>query len=793
MAFDPIATAGRPLSGIRVLDLTRGMPGAVASMVWADYGAEVIRVEQSGGGILRRTGGHSIWNRGKRSLVADLDDATQRALVQQLAAGADVVLEDHRPGKVATWGLDHDTVRGANHDVIHCSISAYGQQGSRRDRVATDAAVMAHLGVMNEWAGHREGPIFLAHPAVDYSTALLASTGVLSLLLARVKTGHGNRLDVSLMDGSLALYTMNWSSPNFARSINSKKSDGTLNYGNKRLLLRLFECKGGDLIQVHTGAAGAFDRCMDVLGLGAEVTKQQGAVQMSSFLTERDMEIIEAKVPGIFLTRTRDEWLELFWSNQIAALPVHQPGEVLDDAQVRHAGIVASVQDPALGAIEMVGPTVLLSASPGGIASPAPVLDEDGADIRADGWRSPGLGEVNGKAPLDAPLAGVKILEFASFFAAPYSDRLLSDLGAEVLKIEGLDGDPMRPLADTFEGGNRGKRSIAANMKDPRAVEVVRALVADADVVQHNLRPGAAERMGIDDASMRAIRSDLVYHYAPGYGSTGPKSLLQSFAPLLSGFVGVFANGAGLGNRPHGVFGNEDYYNGLLGSTACLLGLVHRERTGVGQFVESPQLHSSVFTTSEFYKSGGGIRSVIPRMGPELYGWAAGYRIYQTLDGWICVSCTHDDEVVRLVGAVVPEEDRAAFGADALTIAASESGALAQALEYRFVERQRDEWVEVLRAAGVPVEAVTEEPWLSEDMFHDPELASIGAVKPIDHPLAGKADVVGDVIRPAVNGAARRGRAPRHGEHTREVLRSVGRSESEIEALIADGVFTAAD
>src|SRR5215207_3352586 len=162
-----VESAGGPLRDVRVLDLTRGMPGALTTMVLADYGAEVVMVENPAGAPLRRSHGHSIWNRGKRSVAADIHHTAGQRLVQDLARGADIVVEDHRPGDLASKGLGYDDVVAINPDLVYCSITGYGQDGSRRDRLGFDAAVAAHLGIMNEWGGTREGPIFLGHPGID--------------------------------------------------------------------------------------------------------------------------------------------------------------------------------------------------------------------------------------------------------------------------------------------------------------------------------------------------------------------------------------------------------------------------------------------------------------------------------------------------------------------------------------------------------------------------------------------------------------------------------------------------
>jgi crotonobetainyl-CoA:carnitine CoA-transferase CaiB-like acyl-CoA transferase len=785
--------AAGPLSGVRVLDLTRGMPGALTTMVLADYGAEVVMVENPAGAPLRRTHGHSIWNRGKRSVAADIHHADGRRVVQDLARSADIVVEDHRPGDLATRSLAYEDVAAGNPDVVYCSITGYGQDGSRRDRLGFDAAVAAHLGIMNEWGGTREGPIFLGHPGIDYSTAFIALISTLAGLRARVVSGDGEHMDVSLLDGALAMYTMNWWMERKAGSIDEKTSTGDLRFGHKRLLLRMFECEGDELIQVHTGAAGAFDRAMEVFGLGDEVSKMEGAVQMSSLLTDRDLEILSTRLPDIMRSRPRREWLEALWANQVAARPVGRPGEALDDDQVRHAGIVATLDDPDLGRIEVVGPTVLMADSPGAISGPAPGLDADGDELRATGWRSEGLAPATEPRSLRFPLEGVRIADFGTFFAAPYASRLLSDLGADVVKVEGIDGDPMRPLPEMFNGANHGKLGVAANLKHPAAAKFARDLIASADIVQHNLRPGAAERLGIDAVSARALRPDLIYHYAPGYGSSGPKSMLQSFAPLLSGFVGTFRIGAGEGNRPHGTFGNEDYYNGLLGGCAALLALVHRERTGRGQYVESPQLHSSLFTTSEYYKRDGRYESVIPRLDSQLYGWGAGYRIYQCLDAWICVTCVRDEQVAALVKVVVPDDEAANLSPDDLTATAPSIGPAAELLGDHFVEALAEDWVERLAAAGVPAEAVCDTSWMSGELWEDEEMKRTGHVEWVDHPDHGPVRAIAQFFHPLRHSTPPRERTPLHGEHTTVVLESLGYSPDEIDDLLAQGAMRAAE
>ena len=786
-------TVPGPLAGVRVLDLTRGMPGALTTMYLADYGAEVVMVEPPSGAALRRTHGHSVWNRGKRSLVVDLDADAGRALVGDLAAGADVVVEDHRPGRLAARSLGYEDVARADADVVYCSISAYGQTGSRRDRLGYDAAVAAHLGIMVEWGGHREGPIFLGHPSICYATAFLAVIGTLAALRARLAGGGGDHLDVSLLDGALALYPMNWWSERHAASMDEKSASGNIRFGHKRLLLRMYECSDGELIQVHTGAAGAFDRAMEVFGLGGEVSKMQGAVQMASLLTDRDLEILETRMPDIMRTKSRQEWLELLWANQVAALPVGRPGEALDDDQVRYAGIVAALDDPDLGPIEVVGPSIVLSATPGAIGGPAPTLDADGPAFGSVAGASAGLEPARHRRSLATPLDGIRIVEFSTFFAAPYGDRLLSGLGAEVIKVEGLDGDPMRPLPEIFEGANWGKRGIAANLKHPEAATLVRRLDRHGRrrPAQPSPRRGRAARHRCRDRARRPSRRHLptrsrIRLVGPEVDRSraSPRCCPASSASSPSVLARATGRTARSATRTTTTDWSVPARACWPSSTASAPAVVSTSRAPSC----TPRSSRRPSTTS----ATGRYESVIPRLDHELYGWTAGYRIYQCLDAWICVTCVNDEQLAALAEAVLPDS-AARPSAGELTATAPSVGPLAELLEYHFVEATVDDWVERLARVGVPAEAVRETSWMASELFHDEEMVRTRRIAAVDHPVYGPVRVIDRLVRPTRHETPVRGRAPLVGEDTVEVLTAIGYSPDEIDDLLRRAAIAAVE
>jgi crotonobetainyl-CoA:carnitine CoA-transferase CaiB-like acyl-CoA transferase len=767
-----------PLDGVRVLDLTKGMPGAVTTMLLADHGAEVVSVARPGPPS-RLDEACRTWNRGKASIVLDLDLDDDRAVARRLAAEADVVVEAMRPLFLESVGLGAEAVRASNPDVVYCRIRAFADLGDGAvDPSGYAALAAARYGVMAESGGQRDGPIFPGHPAIEYGTALVAGIGILAALRARIVTGEGDLVDVSMADGVLAQMGMNWSSERGLSFIASKSRTGALDMGHLRMLLRRYTCADGRLVQVHTGAAGAFGRAMELFGLADDISNVDAAVETSTLLTDHDLDVLGERLPEIFHTRPADEWLHACWTHEVACLPVQPPGVVFDDEQIRFAGIMRHLEDPHLGSVDVVGPVISLSASPGHVRGPAPERDADGARLRGAGWAAQGLPARDTPNTLEHPLDGIRIVELSIWFASPYGNRLLADLGADVVKVETLHGDTIRPLPDPCEGANRGKRSLAVDLKTEDGSAILDRLLASADVVQHNMRPGAAERLGIDVATLRGTHPDVVYAYAPGYGSRGPKSRLQSFAPLLSGFVGLMHLSAGEGNGPHTGFGNEDYYNGLLSATSILLALVHRERTGRAQYVESPQLHSSVLVTSEWYRRDGELCSTLPTLDHDQTGWGPFYRLYQCLEGWLCVAAVRDAEADALLATVLPD------GVD------REAPDVAERLTDALFGDTAAAWTERLRSAGVPCEVVREDSWLRA-VLHDDRFVAAGRVNEIEHPLHGRARVIGQLFHLDSHPGIRRGRSPLLGEHTDELLVELGYSADDRATLFDSGVVAA--
>jgi crotonobetainyl-CoA:carnitine CoA-transferase CaiB-like acyl-CoA transferase len=773
-----------PLAGLRVVDCSTGTAGPRATGLLADYGADVIWVEPPGGDRLREQLAvpYSVFNRGKRSIEIDLKSEAGRDQLRQMLAGADVFVVSWRPGVAERLGLDWDSLHSEFPALVVTSITGFGPDGPYRDLPGHESLVHAVVGTTAEQAGHRPAPIYEGLPFAAVGASYLALIGMLSALHRRGQDGHGRHVETSLLDGALAYLAMQWGDSD------DEALTPQITPGAKRLVARTFRCADDEYIGVHTAAVGAFGRLIHVLGLQDRIPVAADGTDMRIPLTPDESRIVMEEIPDIFLTEPRAVWLEKLLKADVCAIPALKPGEVFDEPQALFNEMVVEVDDPVLGRLQQVGPPAKLRSCPSVPLSPAPRAGQHTQEVLDELGSVTGPPAPSGPARDDVPvLDGVKVLDVGAYYAGPYSARLLADLGADVIKLETTLGDQLRGIARPFRSAQAGKRGIAVNLKDPELAPALRALVTWADVVGHNMRPGAAERLGLGYEQVTEIDPSTVYLYAPGWGSNGPDARRQSFAPMLSGYVGASHEVAGQYNDPLFPQGNEDPGNGLLGAVGILMGLVSRQRTGKGEYVENSQLNATMSHMAHVVRrvEDGEVLGAL-RLDPLQTGVSALDRLYETADGWIAVALL--DEQAPGLGSVTGV-DVAGDPRFATPAARRENDLeLYWALSEAFAGRPSAEWVDALRAVGIG--AVVPAVENTNRSFHrDPENHRTGRVVEVVHPKQGVVRELAHLVR--VSGATRAEHrlAPELGEHNDEVLLGLGYTAEQIAGLAARGAI----
>ena len=382
---------------------------------------------------------------------------------------------------------------------------------------------------------------------------------------------------------------------------------------------------------------------------------------------------------------------------------------------------------------------------------------------------------------MTAPLDGIRVVDLTSYIAGSYGAMMLADLGADVIKVEAIEGDSFRELPG-FYGWNRGKRSLAVNVKDPDGRAIVHRLAINADVVMENMRPGVVERLGVDYDTLRALNPRLIYSTVTAFGSDGPYKERPGFDPLLQAMGGLMAL-QGFGGPPQYVrIAPTDYYCAALACQAVLAALFVRERTGRGQRVQTSLLQAVLALQSGSVVDYPG-REIVLRETPT-------YRLYRGGDGeWFFLAVGNQSFWTKLC-KVIGREDLVRdprFGS--WLSRRDHADALMPLLEEAFGSRPAAEWVEILTASDIPA-ALTQ---TLQQFMRDPAVQHHRMTVTYDHPELGSLTLMGQPLRFSETQAPDAGPPPTLGQHTDEVLRQAGYADHEIADLRRRGVVTGKD
>ena len=369
----------KPLDNITVLDLTRLLPGAVATMTLGDFGADVIKIEEPGIGDparqsragIKQPGAYFLaTNRNKRSVTINLKRERGREIFLKLVEKADVVVEGFRPGVMDRLGAGYETLKALNPRLIYCAITGYGQDGPYRLRAGHDANYLSVAGLLGV-NGPKGGPPALSGVQLAdlAGGSLHAVIGVLLALQTRARTGEGQFVDVSMTDCSLSMMYVPFAS--FLAN-GAQPQRGNEGLSGRYACYQIYETKDGRYLSLGALEHKFWENACRVLGREDFIGK---------CFNDGAQEEIIAVFREIFKTRTSAEWLAAFENVDTCVALVNDIAEMIEDPQIKHRGLIAEIEHPTEGRLKQIAPTVKLSATPGAMRLPPPRLGEHTREI----------------------------------------------------------------------------------------------------------------------------------------------------------------------------------------------------------------------------------------------------------------------------------------------------------------------------------------------------------------------------------------------------------------------------
>lgn len=379
------------LDGVKVLELTRVGPGAFCTMMLADMGAEVLKIEPPPSGALAGSGASpgadearklatSFTNRNKKSLTLNLKMPAGQEVLQSLAEKYDVLVEGFRPGVMQRLGADYETLSKINPGLVYCSLSGFGQDGPYRNFPAHDLNFLALSGVL-DLVGPREGPPSIPMNIIaDYAGASMhGALGIMFALFARSTTGKGQLVDISYLDTTISLLA---ATPN----VRDYFADGTIPgrakgvFGGDFAYYSVYKTKDDKQLSIGCTEPWLWHNVCDSL---ERPQWKDCAMKMGDFSNppaERHSQV-KKELQQILLTKTRDEWYDFFTKHDVCVGKVYDVPEVFSDPQVKHRNMAIELDHPQAGKVTHAGVAIKLSDTPGSVRAFAPSLGQHTDEI----------------------------------------------------------------------------------------------------------------------------------------------------------------------------------------------------------------------------------------------------------------------------------------------------------------------------------------------------------------------------------------------------------------------------
>lgn len=798
-----------PLTGLNVLDISQGIAGPFCAKLLGDLGANVVKVEPPEGDVARALGpfpdgkpdpecsaAFFYFNTSKRGVTLDLASDDGRRQLACLVRDYDVVIAGETEGQLAARGIGFDQLRAGNARVILTTITGFGSDGPRAGWGWSHLIACAVGGWARTCGLPDREPLQAGGAITETLTGAFAAAATLLAVLGRTTHGHGEHVDVSAQQATLAgalFPTLRYEYSGDLPGRNSSIAPGPS---------FMLPAKDG-YIGVNVLTAAQWGLLCAFLGRPdiAEHPRYAGRERLR----------LAGEIRPMFEAAVRDRTAEdLFHDAESWRVPfglVPNMAELVALLPHQERGFLAPLDHPRAGTVAVPGvpfKSTVTAARP----SRPPLLGEHNAEV---------LGSLTNAAPaapagvtrdgaVPSPLAGLRIIDLSMFFSGPLATQIAGDAGADVIKVESvqrIDGwrasnalGAERPweCSPNFNWVNRSKCGITLNLADPRGADLLKQLVAEADVLIENYTPRVMGNFGLDYATLRAINPRLIMLSMPGFGGAVSWRDYVAFGMSTEQMSGIshltgYAGGPPLFTGMNG----GDPFVGVIAAITMFAALHHRNRTGEGQHIDLSQVEACTLYVGDAV-TGWTLAGVDPGRTGNSHPTRAPYGIYPCAGSgergagsndpagyWIAIDCQSDEQwqtLARLIG----HAEWAAPG--------SECGTAAGRLRRReAIDAAIAEWTRTrghldlmaeLQAIGIPAGAVLSGP----DLLADPQLAARGGFIEQDRPGVGLKHYPAQPYRFRFAAASPRRRAPLLGEHTNDILAErLGLSAAELAEL----------
>jgi len=786
----------RGLKDIRVIDASSGIAGPYCSKLFADAGADVIKLEPPSGDPLRRWSSSNAnlegrdgalfryLNASKRSVVGEIGSRQEHDTeTRDLIASADLLIED-----LPASAYDRAEMRADHPGLVILSITPFGLAGPLADRAATDFTIQAESGSIGVRGRPGAEPYQAGGRISEWIGGCFAAVAALAATRYARASGHGEHVDFSLQE--VTAHATNTYLDMMWGILGRPPAEGAFAYFETPSI----EPTRDGFVGFNTNTAQQLSDFL--LLIGRPELRESGEFDQAADRVAR-LEEWEAIVQSYTREHTTQEIVD---AAQVLRIPVAQVGNgqtVLEHEQLEARGVFRP--DPSGGFMRPMPPYRIDEATlpP---PRPAPALGEHGGRIEGRPARDP-----RPTGPRQLPLEGVRIIDATSWWAGPMATQMLALLGADVIHVESIqkiDGgravggmfvasrEQWWECSFIFLSANANKRGLTLNLSDPKGRAIFEELIAGADALVENFSPRVMDAFGIDWERIQSLNPRCHYVRMPAFGLDGPWREHVGFAQTMEQMSGMAWLTGHCDDQPRIQRGPCDPLAGMHAAFALLVAMAEGEHSGRGHFVECAMVEGALNIAAEQvaeYTAYGhlmerqGNRS--PEAAPQGLYPCRGHHVSENPQ-WLALSVATPEQWNALVDWLERPDWATRVGSD-LVSRRSQHDAVDEGLRGVFASLDRDTCLRELIAAGVPAAPIVDPRTLAEH----PQFVARDFLEQLDHPIVGTQCTMAAPFRYASVDRWLRRAAPVLGQHNAEILRELGHSDEEIERLAAEKII----